>query len=174
MRSRPLPGRWCNKQLDHEGLTMKARTVVHGTFVIEKKYPAAPERVFAAFADPTKKRRWYGESDEGTLEEFESDFRVGGKERTVRRAKNGWIFTANTFYLDILPNRHIVFAYTMSMGDKRISSSQSTVEIVAEGSATKLIFTEQGAFFEGADGPKMREDGWRLLLGRLAEELAVQ
>ena len=153
---------------------MKERTVMHGTFVIEKKFPAAPERVFAAFADPTKKRRWYGESDEGTLEEFESDFRVGGKERTVRRAKNGWTFTADTTYLDILPNRHIVFAYTMSLGDKRISSSQSTVEIVSAARATTLIFTEQGAFFEGADGPKMREEGWRALFERLADELAVQ
>ena len=153
---------------------MKQRSVTHATFVIERDYPAGPERVFAAFADPKKKRRWYGEGEEGTLEAFEMDFRVGGKERTVRRANNGWTFTAHTTYQDILPHRHIVLAYTMSLGEKRISSSQATVEILAEGGGTKLIFTEQGAYFEGADGPKMREGGWRLLLERLAAELAVQ
>jgi uncharacterized protein YndB with AHSA1/START domain len=37
---------------------------------------------------------------------------------------------------------------------------------------TLLLFTEQGAFFEGADGPKIREDGWRQLFEQLASELA--
>ena len=102
------------------------------------------------------------------------DFRVGGKERTIRSAKNGWTFIAESVYLDILPNRHIVFVYTMSVGEKRISSSQATVEFLREAEGTKLIFTEQGAYLEGADGPKMREEGWRLLLGQLADELAIQ
>jgi len=153
---------------------MKQRSVVHATFVIEKKYRAPSERVFAAFADPKKKRRWYGEGEKSTLEQFDVDFRVGGKERTVRRANNGWTFIAESVYLDILPNRHIVFVYTMSVGEKRISSSQATVEFIPEAEGTKLIFTEQGAYLEGADGPKMREEGWRLLLGQLADELAIQ
>jgi len=39
---------------------------------------------------------------------------------------------------------------------------------------TDLIFTDQGAYFEGADGPKMREEGWSKLLDGLAKELARQ
>jgi hypothetical protein len=38
------------------------------------------------------------------------------------------------------------------------------------GTGTDLVLTHQGAFFEGADGPEMREAGWRKLLGRLTEE----
>jgi uncharacterized protein YndB with AHSA1/START domain len=34
--------------------------ITHGTFTIEKRYPHAPEKVFDAFRDPAKKRRWMG------------------------------------------------------------------------------------------------------------------
>jgi hypothetical protein len=37
---------------------------------------------------------------------------------------------------------------------------------------TDLIFTEQAAFFEGADGPRIREEGWRKLLDNLEKTFA--
>jgi uncharacterized protein YndB with AHSA1/START domain len=151
---------------------MNPRSVTHSTFAIERNYPATAQRVFAAFSDAAKKRRWFAEGEGFEIEEFAMDFRVGGTERARFRSKEGLVFTNNTIYQDILPDRHIVFAYTMSAGDRRISSSQATVELLPAGSGTNLIFTEQAAFLEGADGPKMREDGWRQLLDQLARELA--
>jgi uncharacterized protein YndB with AHSA1/START domain len=94
------------------------------------------------------------------------------RERARFRSTNGMTFTNDTIDLDILPSRHTVIAYTMSVGEKRISSSQATVEFLPSEKGTDLDFTEQGAFFEGADGPQMREQGWRLLLEQLARELA--
>ena len=32
--------------------TMAEQSTIHSTFVIERTYPAKPERVFRAFADP--------------------------------------------------------------------------------------------------------------------------
>jgi hypothetical protein len=46
------------------------------------------------------------------------------------------------------------------------------VEFLPTQQGTDLIFTEQAAFFEGADGPEMREEGWHKLLEHLAKELA--
>jgi uncharacterized protein YndB with AHSA1/START domain len=149
---------------------MKERSVTHSTDVIERSYPTSPERVFAAFADPAKKSRWF--STGGQAGDFEMDFRAGGKERKSFRIKDGPACENQTTYQDILPNRRIVFVYTMSLGDTRISSSQATVELLATENGTDLIFTEQGAFFEGADGPQIREAGWRQLLEKLASELA--
>jgi hypothetical protein len=37
---------------------------------------------------------------------------------------------------------------------------------------TDLICTHQGTFFEGADGPQIREAGWRLLFEQLAKEVS--
>ena len=60
---------------------------------------------------------------------------------------------------------------TMSLGEKRISASLATVEFLPAKTGTDLIFTHQGAFFEGADGPEMRLAGWRKLLDRLRENV---
>ena len=157
---------------------MKEKPVVHHTFVIERSYPSKPERVFAAFADPAKKRRWFAESNNHEVEEFEMDFRVGGQERSRYRFKQGTPFpgvslsSVGSFH-DIVPNCRIVFASTMSLGDKRISSALGTLEFLPSEKGTDLIFTHQAAFFEGADGPEMRQEGWRKLLARLEQELTL-
>ncbi len=157
---------------------MPGRTVIHGTFVIERIYPPAPARVFAAFADPAKKRRWYAEGGTMLLDDFRMDFRTGGSDVAAYRfgpglpIPEGTPMRNDTRYQDIVPNVRIVFAYTMTMGDRCISSSQATVEFVPAAKGTNLVFTEQGAYFEGADGPAMRENGWQKLLGQLAAALA--
>jgi len=61
-----------------------ARSVIHDTFTIERTYPAAPSRVFAAFASAEAKNIWGDTGDleaadgEAGLAEF--DFRAGGRE----------------------------------------------------------------------------------------------
>ena len=92
---------------------MAERSVTHGTFVIERNYPASAEMVFAAFSDPAKKHRWFVDDEASGVEDFGMDFRVGGVERKRFSNKYG-VFTNDTVYLDIVPNRRIVFAYTMS------------------------------------------------------------
>src|SRR6266542_4071845 len=115
--------------------TMEERSVIHSTFVIERSYPTTPERVFAAFADPATKRRWFAEDKGVAVEEFEMDFRVGGRERARYRFKEGSPFPGtalanDTSYQDIVPNRRVVIAYTMTIGDRRISASLATFELL--------------------------------------------
>jgi uncharacterized protein YndB with AHSA1/START domain len=156
--------------------TMEEQSVIHSTFVIERSYPTTPERVFGAFADPARKRRWFVDGGGHNVEHYELDFRVGGKERAQFRLKPGtpvagMLCTNDTSYLNIVPNRRVVMASTMSLNEKCISASLLTVELLPSEIGTDLICTHQGAFFEGSDGPAMREEGWRKLLERLTGEI---
>jgi uncharacterized protein YndB with AHSA1/START domain len=155
------------------------QSVIHSTFVIERSYPKRPEAVFAAFADPAKKRRWFAtEGESQDVLAFEMDFRVGGIELARFRLKEGSplpgeVFTHAGRYQDIISNKRIVSATTMSWGEQRISASLLTFELIPNDKGTDLVFTHQAAFFEGSDSPEMREGGWRKLLDRLEAELAT-
>jgi uncharacterized protein YndB with AHSA1/START domain len=153
------------------GNVMEKLSVTHSTFVIERSYRVSPERVFAAFADPAKKRRWFAESDGQPVREFEMDFRVGGSEHSRFKMQDGTPLANDTSYHDIEPNRRIVFAYTMSVAGRRISASLSTIELVPTDKGTDFVYTEQAAFFEGSDGAKIREAGWGSLFERLEKDL---
>lgn len=151
-------------------------STIHNTFVIERSYPQPPQRVYAAFAQPARKRRWYAEGDH-EIQEFEMDFRVGGRERFRYRFKEGHPIagaeiTNETGYQDIVPEKRIVTATKMSLNGKVILVSLVTAEFLPSGTGTELTLTNQGAFFDWPDGASMIEAGWRSLLDRLAKELA--
>jgi len=151
---------------------------IHGSFSIERTYPATPARVFRAFADEEAKRRWFVEGDGFEVHSYTADFRIGGFERSrFQFLGNDAVpptpMGNDTVYLDIIPDERIVIAYSMTMKDRPISASLATIELTAAGGGTRLLYTEQAAFFEGGDGPELRETGCRELLEHLAEELAA-
>ena len=150
---------------------MTERSVTHSTFVIERTYSASPARVFAAFADPAIKGRWFGGPEEWDRGEGEMDFRVGGREVTRGGPPGGEVHTFDARYYDIVPDQRIVFAYDLLLDETRISVSLATIELKPDGSGTRLIFTEQGAFLDGFVIPDQRERGYGELLDALAREL---
>jgi uncharacterized protein YndB with AHSA1/START domain len=155
---------------------MNHQPVIHNTFAVERSYPVNPVRVFAAFADPAQKRRWYAESEQNQVENYELEFRVGGREHYALAFKEGHPLTGRSLkneniYREIVPNRRIIFTSTMDVADKCISVSLGTVELLPSEKGTDLMLTFQSAFLEGADGPAMREAGWRGLLDKLARVL---
>jgi len=153
--------------------------LAHGMFTIERRYDASPGRVYAAYSDPAAFRRWFVEGEGWTIHEWTHDFRVGA--RSGGRFRFGGesqdVIFNETWHLDLVPDRRIVVAYVMGRetveGPRRFSASLATTELVPDGDGTRLIYTEQGAYFgdRGDEGVDMREVGCREMLEALAREL---
>ncbi len=145
---------------------MAKRTTTHATFVIERDLPHPPTKVFAAYADPKKKVKWFG--GPADWDRFhEMDFRVGGKEIASGGPPGGVVHKMSGEYWDIVENQRIVMSYEMHLGATRISVSLGTTEIKSNGAGAKLIYTEQGAYLDGYDDAGQREHGTKELLGQL-------
>jgi uncharacterized protein YndB with AHSA1/START domain len=146
---------------------MTERSVVHSTFSIERTYDRAPARVFAAWADPALKGRWFGGGTDDTPVDLDADFRVGGTEQI--RGDDSFLVR----YHEIVPDERIVFTYDLSFGGPLVSVSIATVEFhpADGGSGTQLTYTEHGAFFDGLDDPALRENGTGGMLDQLGRLL---
>jgi len=143
--------------------------VTHATFTLERSYPAPPARVFAAWADPAAKARWF---TPGPGSGHELDFRVGGREVATGGPEGGPLMTFETLYRDIVPEQRIVYTSTLSAGADLMTVSLTTVEFTpGEGGGTRLVLTEQGAFLDGQEQPAWREQGTSDQLEALAAEL---
>jgi uncharacterized protein YndB with AHSA1/START domain len=142
------------------------RSTQHGTFVVERAFSFAPAVVFAAWADPVGKARWFVGPGAWQLLARDLDFRVGGHEHVSGQWPGG-TSAFNGTYHDIVPDERIVYTYDMRLNGKHISVSLATVEFKAEGAGTMLIITEQGVFLDGYDDAGSREQGTRTLLDQL-------
>lgn len=147
-------------------------TVVNESFTLERTYPAPRAQVFAAWADPALKAKWFNEPGEETTVALAGDFRVGGAETASGRFE-GKLYTYEAVYRDIVADERIVTTYEMGIDGRRMSVSVATVELLAEDHGTRLVFTEQGAYLDGLDRPEWREQGTAGQLDRLSGVLAA-
>jgi uncharacterized protein YndB with AHSA1/START domain len=150
---------------------MIKRSVTHGTFTIERRLAASPQRVFQSFSDPEAKMRWWGGPAEWGPKKYTMDFRVGGRETNRATPPGGKEHSYEALYYDIVPDARIVYAYEMHIGDERISVSLATIQFFPDGAGTHLKLTEQGAFLDTFDNPKVREDGTIGLMDKLEASL---
>ncbi|HEX4705982.1 MAG TPA: SRPBCC family protein [Pseudonocardiaceae bacterium] len=148
---------------------MTDHTITHATFTLERTYPVAPDRVFAAWAGQATKARWFAGKP---AEHYELDFRVGGRE-IVRATIDGVPpLTFESHFQDIVPDERIVFASTMHSGPNLATASVTSVELAAIDDGTRLTLTQHGAFLDGYEEPAWREQGTADQLTALGEELA--
>lgn len=147
---------------------MSERTVSHGSFVVEREYPASPRRVFQALTTLEGKSRWFvGPDHHQVVTPLEMDIRVGGKERIAGGPPGGPVHRYEALYQDIVPEERLVYTYEMYADERRTSVSLSTMELSPVPDGTRLVYTEHAAFLDGLDTVEAREHGTRELLDAL-------
>jgi uncharacterized protein YndB with AHSA1/START domain len=147
------------------------RSADHATFTIERTYDASPARVFAAWAEPATKIKWFGDPT-APAGNYQLDFRVGGDEISRGGPPGGPVYTYRANYAEIVPAERIVSTYTMDMDERRISVSVATLEFKKAGSGTRMVYTEQAVYFDGLDTAKQREIGCTEIMDALGRYLA--
>jgi len=149
-----------------------ARSIKHGSFVIERRFDYDPSLVYRAWTESHVKARWFGGPAGKWVEVVrEMDVRVGGHDRLIGKFTDGSESRFEAQYFDVVPEKRLVYAYDMYWQGKKISVSLASVEFVLAGKGTKLVLTEQHAFLDGYEDGGSRERGTRGLLDNLAVAL---
>lgn len=151
---------------------MTDRSVTHATFTLERVYPVPPERVCAACSTKAAKLAWFASGPGFSDVAYELDFRIGGREISSASHQEGIVHHYRASFLDIVENARIITAYDMDLDGEHISVSLATMEFRPHPDGTRLVFTEQGAFLDGFDDPKVREAGTVGILDALGAWLA--
>ena len=153
-----------------EEFSMTERSIAHGSFTVKRPIRCR-RRVFAAFADPSIKGKWFGDPEkESVADVFE--FKVGGLERRSGEVGGDTRYAMELRYYDIVPDQRIVYAYDVEINGVRHSVSVATVEFAPSGTGTAVSVTEHGAFLDGHENPPDRQGGTEFTLDRLGALLA--
>jgi uncharacterized protein YndB with AHSA1/START domain len=145
-----------------------AEPVERPSLTLTRRFGAAPEKVYAAWADPQKLAQWFGPGavEEGSVK-ADIDLRVGGRYRISFNAK-GTYNEVGGVYREVDPNRRLVFTWAWHSTPER--ESLVTISIKPEGSGTLLTFLHEQFADETARDNHAR--GWTELLGKLESYLA--
>jgi uncharacterized protein YndB with AHSA1/START domain len=147
-------------------------SITHAQFTIERNYSCRPAQAFRGFSDPELKRQWFANPGGFPDATWELDFRVGGGEISGGTIPDGPRMLFRSTFHEIVEAERIVFAYDLLQDDRLMSVSLTSVEFFGEEGGTRMLFTEQGAFFDGLDDPAEREHGTGWLIDRLGKVLA--
>jgi uncharacterized protein YndB with AHSA1/START domain len=147
------------------------RSVVHGVFTVRRSFPASPAQVYRALSNKEAKARWFARHEGVVILEREMDVRPGGRERVKGRWPSGLVTTFDAVYFDVVADERLVYAYNLTLDDRKISVSLATMQIEPEAGGTRLTVTEHGAFLDGYDDAGARERGTGALLDALGASL---
>ena len=146
---------------------MSTAATTKPSLTLKRRLNAPPAKVFAAWTDPEKMKRWMGPGEVATLR-AEIDARAGGRYRLVMRSPDGEEHDVSGVYREVVPNEKLVFTWAWRSTPER--ESLVTVLLKPDGDGTVLTLTHEQFFDE--DARDRHRHGWIGALDKLERFVA--
>lgn len=140
--------------------------------LLERYVELPPEAIWAAWTTPELYKEWFCPRP-WTVAEAELDLRPGGGGRTVMRPPEGEDHISFGCYLEVVPNRRLIFTDAMTAGYRPAAKPFMTgiIDLVPEGTGTRYR-----AIARHADAATREQheamgfhQGWSIALDQLIE-----
>jgi uncharacterized protein YndB with AHSA1/START domain len=146
---------------------MAANVAVKPSLTIKRRFNAAPEKVFSAWTDPEKVKRWMGPGEVKAVR-VEADPRPGGRYRWVMQTPAGEEHDVGGVYREVIPNEKLVFTWAWKSTPER--ESLVTVTFKSDGGGTLMTVLHEQFFDEEARD--RHNQGWEGALAKMEKYLA--
>ena len=135
---------------------------VKPSLTIKRRFNASPAKVFAAWTDPEKVKRWMGPGEVKVLA-TEGDARTGGRFRWVMQAPDGEKHEVGGTVREVVPDQKLVYTWAWHSMPER--ESLVTVQFNPDGDGTLLTLTHER--FADDDARNRHQNGWNGALDKL-------
>lgn len=146
---------------------MPTQAATKPSLTLRRRLNAPPAKVFAAWTDPEKVKRWMGPGETRALS-VECDLRTGGRYRWVMQSPAGEIHDVSGVYREVIANEKLVFTWAWKSTPER--ESLVTVLIKPDGDGSLLTLTHEQFFDDEARS--RHHQGWSSALDKMEKLFA--
>jgi uncharacterized protein YndB with AHSA1/START domain len=131
------------------------------TIVLERLFDADAQALYEAWTDPEIMAQWFFVGADWSVE-VENELHVGGGFRLSMRVPSGATHTMHGEYLELDPDRRIVFSWTSHVAE----NTRVTIDLEPRGDQTLLRLTHE--LVPTPDAREAHRQGWGGCLDNLA------
>jgi len=141
---------------------------------VSRTFDAPRERVFQAWTDPEKLKKWFRPDESIAIMLTKVDLRVGGKYRFQMKHPDGEFYTGVGTYREVKAPERPVFTWQWEkdgseadFGEVEPGETVVTLEFHERGKQTEVVLTHEN--FSSAESRDRHEHGWNGCLDSLVK-----